>query len=87
MQDQDPTSGIDVPSQLCVISTAPDTKIFQDQKKRRKSQHSQRSVYHFPLANCSHTLIVSTEASYLFFPLCLVTFIIICDSKHHSLCF
>lgn len=69
-QDQALVSGIDVPSQLCVMSTAPNAKNFPAQKKR-KSQHSQTSVYHFPLANCSHTLIMSTAVSlpFFFFPL------------------
>lgn len=36
MQDQGPTSGTDVPSQLHVVSTAPDTKNIPGQKKKEK---------------------------------------------------
>lgn len=55
--------------------------------KKEKYQHSQTSVYHFPLANCRHTLIISVLVSLSFFFLCLLISSIICCRETHSLCF
>lgn len=45
MQDQGPTSGTDVPSQLHVVSTAPDTKNIPGQKKKGENLRTAKGLF------------------------------------------